>query len=166
MPLFGTHELTIDSKNRLSIPVAVFREIRRDREAAKFYLLPGRRLKTLALLPEDVYVKECDVVHEDDVLSDDAYEYLQFVRANTVELVTDAQGRVLIPERLLRLAGLGSEVALTGMRDRLELWNRAEHEEFTKQSWTDYPAKRAAAQEELRRLRQERRSNGTPEAGC
>ena len=37
----------------------------------------------------------------------------------------DKQGRVMLPPRLLEHAGLGREVVVAGIRDRLEIWDRA-----------------------------------------
>ncbi len=38
----------------------------------------------------------------------------------------DRQGRVLIPSKLARYAGLEREVTLTGVDDRLEIWDTGE----------------------------------------
>lgn len=38
------------------------------------------------------------------------------------ELIPDAQGRVRIPQPLLRAAGLGHEAVLVGMLDKFEIW--------------------------------------------
>lgn len=155
MPLLGTHELTIDQKNRLSIPVAVWRSMDKERDGDAFYLLPGRRPNTLYLVPEKTYDRECLQVPPLDQLSDETYEYMQFVRSNSVKLDADSQGRVLLPERMLRLAGLSKSVALCGIGDRMELWNASEHEEFSKAQWTGYATKRAAAVAEIQKIRHE-----------
>lgn len=42
------------------------------------------------------------------------------------EATLDRQGRVLIPSKLARYAGLSREVTLTGVDDRLEIWDTAE----------------------------------------
>ncbi|MGE3182748.1 MAG: division/cell wall cluster transcriptional repressor MraZ [Phycisphaerae bacterium] len=156
MPLFGTHDLTIDGKNRVSIPVSIWRSLDSERDGKNFFILPGRRPGTLSLVPEKVYQRECQDVPNLNELTDDAYEYFQFIRSNTTELSADGQGRVLLPERLLKLAGLGKEVALACVGDRMELWNRADHTEFSKQQWSSYAEKRGAAHAEIRTLRTNR----------
>jgi MraZ protein len=37
----------------------------------------------------------------------------------------DKQGRVRLPPALVEHGGLGREVVVVGMRDRLEIWDRA-----------------------------------------
>ena len=42
------------------------------------------------------------------------------------EATLDRQGRVLIPTKLARYAGLSRDVTLAGVDDRLEIWDTAE----------------------------------------
>ena len=72
MFLAGTHELTIDAKNRLSIPFAIRRKLSED-DGHSFYVVPGRRDRTLALYPEKYYERLRAELPEDESLSDDAY---------------------------------------------------------------------------------------------
>ena len=46
------------------------------------------------------------------------------------EAALDRQGRVLIPAKLARYAGLSRDVTLTGVDDRLEVWDTAEWERY------------------------------------
>ena len=48
-----------------------------------------------------------------------AYERLLFSLAKRVEI--DKQGRVRLPENLLKMAELGSDVVLIGVKDHLEI---------------------------------------------
>lgn len=162
--LFGTHELTIDGKNRMSIPVSVWRSLDAEKHGKDFFILPGRRPGTLHLVPDQVYQREADKVPNLNELSDDAYEYFQFIRSNTTPLSADAQGRVLLPERLLKLAGLGKEVALACVGDRMELWDRKEHAAFSKNQWASYADKRGTAHEEIRQLKRDDNDSGSTAA--
>jgi MraZ protein len=51
---------------------------------------------------------------------------LHFALASRVE--PDGQGRLLLPQKILRRAGIQKEVTLIGVRDHLEVWNRADWE--------------------------------------
>ena len=48
--------------------------------------------------------------------------------ASASDEVPDKQGRVLLPDKILKRAGILKEVTLIGVRDHLELWNRADWE--------------------------------------
>lgn len=152
MFLAGTFELTIDSKNRLSIPFAIRRKLNEDRDGHSFYVIPGRRRGTLALYAEKYYERMRADIPADDALSDEAYGYRQFEYSQSALLDPDGQGRVLIPERLLSRAGLEKEVVLIAVRDHLELWRRDEFEQFESQMWPVYPEERSKAVQEMKSL--------------
>ena len=45
--------------------------------------------------------------------------------ANAVQVEPDAQGRILIPQRLRQYAGLERDCAVIGALDRIEIWDAA-----------------------------------------
>jgi len=49
----------------------------------------------------------------------------RFYYTGAVEAQPDKQGRVMLPPALIEHGGLGREVVVVGMRDRLEIWDRA-----------------------------------------
>jgi MraZ protein len=152
MFLSGTYELSIDAKNRLSIPFAIRRKLSDERDGQSFYVLPGRRKGTLALYAEKYYERLRADLPADDALSDDAYAYRQFESSQSALLDSDSQGRILIPERLLKRAGLDKDVVLIAVRDHLELWSRQDFEAFESGMWPAYPEQRAKAVQEMKAL--------------
>ena len=50
--------------------------------------------------------------------------------SNTHSSQLDASGRVVLPEKLRRLAGIEGEVVMVGVADRAEIWDRAKWEIF------------------------------------
>jgi MraZ protein len=46
------------------------------------------------------------------------------------EATLDRQGRVLIPTKLARYAGLRRDVTVTGVDDRLEIWDTEEWDRY------------------------------------
>lgn len=152
MFVVGTHELTIDGKNRLSIPLVIRRKLSDQITGNAFYVLPGRRQGTLALYPEKVYEAMLAEIPSDESLSDDAYAWRQFEFSQCALLGQDDQGRVLVPERLLRRAGIVKDVALVAVGDHMELWSREAFQVFEEQMWPSYPQQRAKAIQELKSL--------------
>jgi MraZ protein len=146
----GTYELAIDNKNRLSIPHAVRSKMDCNTEGRSFYIVPGQRRGTLAIYPERYFERTRAQIPPPEQLSEEGYEWRQFEYSQSALVDPDNQGRILIPERLLRRAGIGREVTLIGVQDRLELWSRSEFEAFQEGKWPDYPQHRAKAMRELR----------------
>lgn len=131
--LYGEYELSIDDKNRLLVPADIRRAIHPDTHGEAFFLIIGIN-KVPWLYPERYYeqlVSETtpsEITPGEDLL---AFDQMNFAMAS--RLPWDKQGRLLIPDKTLRRTSLDREVTLIGVRDHLELWNRA-----------DWDARRAA----------------------
>jgi MraZ protein len=145
----GTYELTIDAKNRLSIPANIRSAMDPVRDGSKFYLVPGDRHGTLSLFADKYYEWYSEQYHASlSVLAEEKQEFEDLYYALATLLDVDKQGRVVLAQRLLDLAGLSGQVTLTGARDHLVLWNRSDHDAFVRERQQNYP-------ELLRRARQQ-----------
>ena len=126
--LFGEHELTIDDKNRLLVPAELRKALDPARDGDAFFLVVGINRKPW-FYPEKIYQNiveqaQQDITPDEDLL---AFDQMNFAMAARVEW--DKQGRIVLPEKLLRRTGTGKEVTLIGARNHLELWNRQQWEE-------------------------------------
>jgi MraZ protein len=125
--LTGEFELNIDDKNRLLIPSEVRRSINPADHGEGFFLVMGINRKpwiyTERYYADLVANAPADITPEQDLL---AFDQLHFALASRIEL--DGQGRLLLPQKILRRAGIAKEVSLIGVRDHLEVWNRADWE--------------------------------------
>ena len=125
--LYGNYELTVDDKNRILVPSEVRKKLDPERDGEAFFLVTGRDGR-LWLYPERHYEllvsrDPSELTPSEDTL---AFDRLMLGLASRVEW--DKQGRVLLPDKALKRAGIGKEVTLVGARDHLELWNRADWE--------------------------------------
>jgi MraZ protein len=57
-----------------------------------------------------------------------AFSRLLYSQSHSVEI--DSQGRIRLPSELAKLASLNGEVALVGVGDRIELWNKRRWDEY------------------------------------
>ena len=126
--LFGEHELTIDEKNRIVVPAEVRNSIEASRDGEAFFLIIGPNRKPW-VYPDRYYQSLVSQKAEQELTPDDdllLFDQMNFAMASRAE--PDKQGRLTLPEKLLRRTGIEREIALIGVRDHLELWNRAEWE--------------------------------------
>ena len=118
--LVGEYEHTIDDKNRLTLP-AKFREsfaegivVTRGLDGCLYaYRRPdwGRLVDSqLATL---------------DTLSQESRRLHRFFFSGATEAELDKQGRLMLPVALTKHAKLGRDVVVAGVRDHLEIWDRA-----------------------------------------
>jgi MraZ protein len=126
--LFGEYELTVDDKNRLLIPSEVRRSIDSAEYGEAFFLVVGiNRLPWI--YPERYYERLVTQVPADITPAQDLLDFDQLHFAMASRLDPDKQGRVVLPDKILKRVGINKkEVTLIGARDHLELWNRADWE--------------------------------------
>lgn len=125
--LYGEYELSLDGKNRMLVPSEVRRCFDPAQDGEAFFLVVGVN-RVPWLYPEKYYEglalrEQPEMTPEEDRI---AYDHLNFALATRLEW--DAQGRILISEKILRRTGTGREVTLVGSRDHLELFNRVDWE--------------------------------------
>ena len=129
----GEHELTIDDKNRVLVPSDVRKIMDHERDGKGFYLVLGQNRKPW-LYAEQYY--EGLLSREDQELKPEAeirpdaktLENWQATFALASKVAWDKQGRILIPEIMLRRTSTGREITLIGVRNHLEIWNRSDWE--------------------------------------
>ena len=125
--LFGEYELNVDDKNRLLIPSEVRSRIKPEEDGEAWFLVIGTDRRPW-LYPEKYYEYLVTRVPGDITPAHDLHEFDQMHFALASRLEPDKQGRVLLPDKNLKRAGIKKEVTLIGVRDHLELWNRADWE--------------------------------------
>ena len=125
--LFGEYELNVDDKNRLLIPSEVRSRIKPEEDGEAWFLVIGTDRRP-CLYTEKYYEHLVTRVPGDITPAHDLHEFDQMHFALASRLEPDKQGRVLLPDKNLKRAGIKKEVTLIGVRDHLELWNRADWE--------------------------------------
>jgi MraZ protein len=124
--LAGEHELNIDEKGRLLIPADFRRELETHNEGTYFFLVIGVDGRPW-LYPKSVYhdlvsKREQDVDLEPTAARLD-FEETYFGMACPNEC--DKQGRILIPEKMLKRTNLEREVIVMGCGNYMRIWNRS-----------------------------------------
>ena len=117
--LLGTHDHTLDDKNRLTLP-SKFRES----FAEGFIIARGLDRCLRAYRREDWDRLVESRLATLDPFSQEARRIRRYHYTGAAEAELDKQGRVMIPPSLIEHAKLGKEVVVAGMRDHLEIWDR------------------------------------------
>ena len=118
--LVGEHEHTIDDKNRLTLP-AKFRSA-----FADGIVLARGIERCLTAYPRSEWEASVQArLRELDPLSREGRLMHRYFYSGAAEAELDKQGRVMVPSSLSDYAGLGKEVVVVGIRDHLEIWDRA-----------------------------------------
>ena len=116
----GEYEHTLDEKNRLTLP-SRFRD-----ELADGGIVTRGLDGCLELYGQEAWSRFISVRLEGlDPFSREARQMNRFVFAGATEALPDKQGRIVLPLALLEHAKLSREVVVAGVRDHVEIWDRA-----------------------------------------
>ena len=112
----GEYTHTVDEKNRFSLPARFRKALGR-----KVVVTRGKD-HCLFLYPIKVWLQISQEVESlGHVGSDERYARFTFSGASEIEI--DSIGRILIPEFLRDFADLKSTIVITGVHDKVEIWN-------------------------------------------
>jgi len=116
----GEYDHTLDDKNRLTLPARF-----RDAFAAGVVVTRGMD-GCLSVYTQDAWEHFVSVRLEGlDPFSREARQMSRFLFAGAAEAEPDKQGRIMLPPVLIQHAKLEREVVVAGVRDHVEIWDRA-----------------------------------------
>lgn len=146
--LTGEYQHTIDGKSRVLVSNKLRNQIDADEHGSNFYLLLGAN-GVLCLYPE-IYFEQIVLSSSSNAVAPDetvSFERMSFALASKIEL--DAQGRLLINDKLRKRAGLGDDITLIGVRDHIELWNSESWEQYLSDNMSQYQKQMSQARKDV-----------------
>ncbi len=124
LALLGEYEHTLDEKGRLTLPSRL-----RPYFDGGIVVTKGVDRCLFAFPPEEWAAFKSNINANAD-LSSKGRQLSRMFFSMAFEATLDRQGRVLIPSKLARYAGLDRDVTLTGVDDRLEIWDTGEWNQY------------------------------------
>jgi len=136
----GEFKHNIDEKGRLAIPVK-FRS-----DLAKGAVVTRGLDNCLFVYSLDEWEKLANKLSNLPISQAKARAFARLMLAGAMDVVPDKQGRINLPEYLRQYAGVKKEVIVAGLYNRLEIWDSATWNDYSKdteQSSTDISEKLA-----------------------
>lgn len=121
----GQYAHSIDAKGRLAVP-AKFRG-----ELKKAVVTKGLE-QCLVLYPKKQWDVLAGKLAAMPISKANNRAFARLMLAGAMDVEVDSQGRIILPEYLRQYAGVDKKVVITGLYDRLEIWDEAR--------WTAYQA--------------------------
>lgn len=134
----GTFEHSVDAKGRLFIPSKLREEL-----GVSFYLAMGVDA-CLAIYPQETWNRFTEKFAAMPMSQSKA---MRTLFANAAKCELDSQGRIVIPQKLRKYAGLDKDTVIIGVNDRAEIWAAETWNEQEEENMT--PEKMAACMEAL-----------------
>jgi MraZ protein len=115
----GEYTHSIDEKGRLAVPVKFRSALGRGAVVTRgidgcLFLYTAAEWKKLA-----------DKLVTLPIAQANTRAFARLMLAGAMEVDVDSQGRVLVPDYLRKYAGLSRQVVVTGLYNRLELWDES-----------------------------------------
>ena len=125
----GRHRRSIDDKKRVAIPADFKEELGKEFVVRKNLFHKNIVIYSLDLFQQDM--KRSENLPDEDKMK----KKLRRVLLGTATQVScDKQGRIQIPEQLLKRVNIADECVIVGMDDHLEMISIEQYEEETKRS--------------------------------
>ena len=122
----GEYRHTFDPKNRISLPAKFRSELGRS-------VVVTRGLDTcLFIYPKKAWETQAKRIATYSTGNAAGRGLSRLMLAGAVEADVDSAGRILVPDYLKRFGALKSKAVVAGVSDRVELWDEAAWDKYTK----------------------------------
>lgn len=131
----GEYQHIIDEKSRLAVPVKF-------RKALSEGAVVTRGFDNcLFLFTKTEWQKVAEKTANLPFAQANSRAFARLMLAGAMDLTLDKQGRIILPEYLKKFAGLKKQVVITGLYNRLEIWDA--------QIWAKYKQTTESQSEEI-----------------
>lgn len=125
--IYGTEEVTIDTKGRVLLT-----KKKREKLGQSFVLVLEQH-GCLNAYSNDHWRQVVSEIFNHEKINAGTQAYARLILGNAEdEIRFDAQGRFLVPQRMREAAELKDKVVLIGCGNRMEIWAKHRHDEYSK----------------------------------
>ncbi|TYQ13053.1 UNVERIFIED_CONTAM: MraZ protein [Acetivibrio alkalicellulosi] len=121
---YGEYQHSVDVKGRVIIPSKF-----RDGLGEKFILTKGLD-NCLFVYSSQEWANIESKLRALPFTDKDVRAFVRFFFAGATECELDKQGRILIPQNLREYAALEKDILITGISNRVEIWNKDKWEKY------------------------------------
>jgi MraZ protein len=124
--LLGEYDLRLDAKGRLSFPAGLRKQL--DGELQKGFVINRDVFKPcLVLYPMVEWEQTQSMMRRLNRFVEKNLEFIRRFMNGATQVELDSSDRLLLPKPLMVHAGIGKELKMIGMVDRVEIWSKEEH---------------------------------------
>ena len=120
----GEYHFTIDNKGRIAIPVKLRKEL------IKGGVLTRGLDNCLFLFTSQDWEQMAEKIKGLPLSQANSRAFSRLMLAGAMNVELDSQGRILIPEYLRKYSDLTKKIVLTGIYNRLEVWDEKNWEVY------------------------------------
>lgn len=128
--LIGEYSHNVDLKKRVFIPA--------DFRVSKKWVVTAGLEGCLFLFPEKEWEKITEKISNLPLTKKDARSFLRILLSKAKYLISDNQGRILLPDNLIEYSNISRVCVIIGMISRIELWNPDRWQKYSRLSEDKY----------------------------
>jgi len=121
----GTLTSRLDAKGRVSIPAQFRAGLREAGDTVDLVLRPSHKHPSIEAWPKAAFDALAKPMSLLDVFSDEEDDLAFMIYAGSIPMKPDGEGRLVLPEALVRHAGITDQVAFVGLGKKFEIWEPA-----------------------------------------
>ncbi len=121
---FGEYEHQVDAKNRIRIPAKLKQELGND------YVFMRGTTKCISIYSKQAFDEQFGSIKDISIFDKDSLESLTEVLSLVFTASEDGQGRVVLPDKLKKFAGIEKEIAFVGMLNHIDIYAKDEREKM------------------------------------
>ena len=133
---YGEYEHSLDEKGRLIIPSRI-RDVMKQEGITSFIITRGLD-ECLFLFSTQQWRAHEERLASQPLEKSNARRFTRMFFSGAAECSPDRQGRIFIPSNLREHAHIEKDVVIIGVQSRLEIWDKASWEKFSKESKESY----------------------------
>ncbi len=137
MPFTGTYDRSLDEKQRLPVPKQLRDELAKESSSCVLYITPGTD-GSLAIYSEKAFQEYAQMLSRLSANDPHVRTYMRLYYSQAEQVEMDKQGRIRVPDRLMKLARLEHEVVLLGVHQHIELWDKGLWEQFLTKNQSEF----------------------------
>lgn len=130
----GEYQHSVDEKGRIAVP-ARFRA-----QLSEGAVVTRGLDNSLVLYPLSDWKDLATRLSALPLSQKSARAFARLMLAGAMEVIPDKQGRVILPGYLRKYAGIKTQAVVTGLYNRVEIWDEATWQQYRTQSETDSTA--------------------------
>lgn len=120
----GDHNCKVDEKGRVTFPSSLKKQMHSASDG-RFVVKKDIFEQCLILFPIEEWERQNSIIRSKvNPYNKEHNKFLRNFYRGSAELILDSNNRMLIPKRLLELAGISKEAILAGQDGKIEIWSK------------------------------------------
>ena len=127
----GESDHSVDSKKRVFVPKRFQQGLPMDPQGQRVGVLSRGLDGCLYLFPEDGFNRALARLNTEAYAPKEARRLQRLIFSVSQRIHLDGSGRLLLPAKLVEMAGIEKDVVMVGVMDRIEIWSKSRWEAFS-----------------------------------